>query len=360
MANKLTAIYYPDCYPADRSLFAAMCLYFQEVHFVSVSGDALSKAAHTDYLARLEPKGLTINVIGDATTPEAQRDIKRAVAFYSFVLDAKPLLGDVVHYHPNLQTLEANRITKALMSGGLPVEEFERMLRGETAEAVAIAEFTREHPEFKGDVLSVVLPTARALAIEHGYVPVSDRAELPAPVVSRGAGLADTLASATGLAILDVALPAPLWTSADDLLEVRHELHGDIEAYRLFTLKLAGRLRAMLGEQVDARRIREEADFLAKTDVVPFVSEVRRRIESEQGKLWRRVFGKTLKWLSVGLTSYMDPTGSVALKAMKEAGDDLASLTESAHTGSAARDPGISFLFKLEARNRDRNATEDR
>jgi hypothetical protein len=124
MAEQLTAIYYANCYLADRSLFAGMCLYFDEVHFVSPSDDASSKEAYTSYLSRLDAKGLTIGVIGDAATPEAQRDIQRAMAFYQFVLDAKPLMGGVVQYHPNLQTVEITRISQSLFKGELSSDEW--------------------------------------------------------------------------------------------------------------------------------------------------------------------------------------------------------------------------------------------
>jgi hypothetical protein len=41
----------------------------------------------------------------------------------------------------------------------------------------------------------------------------------------------------------------------------------------------------------------------------------------------------------------VDPTGAVLLKAIKDAGGDLAHLTESAQAISLAGDPGIGLLF---------------
>ncbi len=348
MAEQLTAIYYADCYPADRSLFAGMCLYFDEVHFVSPSDDASSKETYTTYLSRLDAKGLTVGVIGDAATPEAQRDIQRAMAFYQFVLDAKPMMGGVVHYHPNLQTVEITRISQSLLKGELSSDEWLECSRRQTREAELLATFVGEHPELNDAVLGRLLPTARDLAARHGYVPVSDQTLLPVPIVPTGSQLADTLASAAGLAILEIALPCPLWTNAEDLLELRLQLSDEIKAYRLLTLKLAGRLRTLLHANAEPRTVREEAEFLAKTEVLPHVAEIRRRIEAESGKLWRRGFGAMLKWLSLGISSYVDPSGAMVLKAIKEAGTDVAHLTETAQAISVARDPGISFLFELE------------
>jgi hypothetical protein len=167
-------------------------------------------------------------------------------------------------------------------------------------------------------------------------------------VVADGSELADTLASAAGLAVLQIAVPTPLWTCADDLLEIRQKLSDEIKAYRIMTLKLAGRLRSLVRANPDTNVVRQEAEFLAKTEVLPHVADIRRRIDAETGKLWRRVFGAALRWASIGVSSYVDPTGAVLLKAIKDAGSDLAHLTESAQAISLAGDPGIGLLFRLE------------
>ena len=48
------------------------------------------------------------------------------------------------------------------------------------------------------------------------------------------------------------------------------------------------------------------------------------------------------------VSSYVDPSGAILLQAIKEAGSDLAHLTESAQAISLAGDPGIGLLFRLE------------
>jgi hypothetical protein len=317
MNDTLTAIYYCESYPIDRSVFAGMCLYFDEVHFVSPSDDASSKEAYTTYLSRLNAGAVRIGVFGDAEHPEAKGQIQRAAGFYQFVLDAKPLMGQVVHYHPNLQTREINRITGSLVAGGLSLDDWERFVRRGTREAELLTSFVREHPELDDAVLCRLLPTARDLASRFGYLPVSDHVALPVPVVADGSELADTLASAAGLAVLRIAVPAPLWTCADDLLEIRQKLSDEIKAYRIMTLKLAGRLRTLLRANPDTNAVRQEAEFLAKTEVLPHVADIRRRVDGETGKLWRRVFGAALRWASIGVSSYVDPTGAVLIKAIK-------------------------------------------
>ncbi len=64
-------------------------------------------------------------------------------------------------------------------------------------------------------------------------------------------------------------------------------------------------------------------------------------------KLWHKVFGTTLKWVSLGIGSYVDPTGVVLAKAVKEAGKDLSALLGFAHDITIAGAPGLSMLFKL-------------
>lgn len=104
----------------------------------------------------------------------------------------------------------------------------------------------------------------------------------------------------------------------------------------------------MLRANAGAAEVRQEAVFLTKTEVLPHVAAIRRRVEGETGQLWRRVFGSALKWMSLGLSSYIDPTGTVLANAIKEAGKDISHLTETAQGISLAGDPGLSFLFRLE------------
>lgn len=352
VTNTLTAIYFCDAYPGDRSLFSAMSLYFDEVHFVSPSDDVSSKETYTKYLSQLDGETLKIGILGDVESPEAKREIARVAGFYQFVLDIKPLIGHVVHFHPNLQAQEIRKISDPFLRGGLEAELWNRFIARKTPEAETLAAFARDHPELDDEVLLRLLPTARDLAAQHGYIPVSDNVALPVPLVARGAALADVLASSAGLAVLSITLPSPLWTSADDILEVREKLKDEIKAFRTMSLKLASRLRGMVQANADLHSVRQQAEFLAKTEVLPHVEDIRRRIDAETGKLWRRLFGAGIRWLSIGLSSYADPSGTMVIKAIKDAGSDISNLTESAHGVSLAGDTGISLLFRLEERLR--------
>ncbi|OGW16358.1 MAG: hypothetical protein A3G93_12850 [Nitrospinae bacterium RIFCSPLOWO2_12_FULL_45_22] len=344
----LEAIYYPDCYPHDRNHFASMHLYFDRVHFVTLSDDASTVARYTQYLKGL-PDKIQIGVMGDHSGPSAQKTIERTGKFYCFVLDIKPLLGDTVYYHPGLLTATVNDMVSKLTSGGLPVDEFAAFLMGKTPELEAVEEFTKAHPELDDDILVRVLPSARYLAIKNRWIAVSDEGALPVPDVRPLLRSAPDLAAAIGLELLSLHMPAVHWSTAEDLLEIRGRFSDELVPFRMMTLKLAAELRKLLGDKPDYSRVREEARFLVETTVMPYVAEIHRRIELEKGKLWRKIFGTALKWVSLGMASFADPTGALVLKAIEEAGKDMTKLLGSAHGITIAGDPGLSVLFKLTA-----------
>jgi|GEM_PF-6889997 len=346
--DALEAIYYPDCYPHDRNHFASMHLYFDRVHFVTPSDDASTAARYTQYLKGL-PDKIQIGVMGDNSSPSAQKIIERTGKFYCFAMDIKPLLGDTVYYHPGLLNSTVNDMVSKLTSGGLPVDEFAAFLMGKTPELEAVEEFTKAHPELDDDILIRVLPSARHLAIKNRWIAVSDEDALPVPDVRPLLCSASDLAAAIGLELISLHMPAVHWSTADDLLEIRERFSDELVPFRMMTLKLAAELRKLLGDKPDYSRVREEARFLVESTVMPYVAEIHRRVELEKGKLWRKIFGTAMKWVSLGMATFADPTGALVLKAIEEAGKDMTKLLGSAHGITIAGDPGLSVLFKLTA-----------
>ena len=341
------AVYYPDCYPRSLDAFANMCLYFDEVHFVSVGGNEALTGNYTQYLKNLSTE-TTLLVHGNLSRPEVKREVERVQAMYKFALRIKPLLCEVVHYHPNLLIGEVTQVVRKLRSGEkVSLEEFEALITGESEEGRALEEFAREHPTMDESSLKLLLPSARYLARTEGFLPVSDVPELPAPVVQPLGSSARELAAAIAEQCVELMVPESHWTGSEDILELRAALRDELEAFQVMMLRLAGKLRGLVGTEPDRDRVAREARFLVETDVVPHVHAIERRVAMEKGKLWRKMFGTVLSWAPLWISSYMDPTGVSLAQAVKKAAGDMKELLGAAHDVTIAGDPGLSLLFNL-------------
>jgi len=345
--SELEAIYFPGWYPLRRDAIRAACIYFTRVHFVTPTLNADSTDAYTEYLRDASRKSVTIQVFGKATD-RTEPNVQRMFQFWRFIKESSPLVGEVIRYHPSLLSQDVSMITQKLCGSGLPIDEFLAFLERGRKESEELAEHYKGSNVLDDEFLPVILPTARYLAIRHGWIPLSDDPSFPAPVLQDLHRSADDLAASLALRMLTLQLPAPEEVEPDLILEVREEMKDELDAFRMMALKLAAELRSLLSSPASREQVEKEADFLVKTKVMPYVAEIRRRTKAESGKLWRRVFGKAPKWLSLGLACFADPTGTALAAALREASKDAAGLLEDAHRLSLTGDPGVALLIRLE------------
>jgi len=94
--------------------------------------------------------------------------------------------------------------------------------------------------------------------------------------------------------------------------------------------------------------IKIAANLIAKTKVEPSLSELRRRIELEKGKLWRKVFGRTISWLPLIAKSIISPSPDVIYSALSKGRGDLEQLLSTAQGISSVQQQGLNFLLKLQ------------
>jgi len=345
-AGELETVYFPGWYPLRDDTIGAACIYFTRVHFVTPSINAESAEAYTEYLRESVRKKITIQVLGKPTE-KTEPGIRRVAQFWRFVKNSGELLGEVIRYHPSLITQEVSSIVEKLCGGGLPVKDFLAFLERGRKETEELVEMYKGSDVLDDDFLPLILPTARYLAIRHGWIPLSDDPNLPAPVLQNLRHSADELSASLALRMLTLVLPAPECIEPDLILRVREDMKSELQAFRLMALKLAADLRDLLSESPSREETQREADFLVKTKVMPYVAEIRRRVQVERGRFWRRVFGKTPKWLSLGLACFNDPTGAALAAALREAGNDAAAILDNAHRLSLAGDPGVSLLIRI-------------
>ena len=275
--------------------------------------------------------------------------VQRVAQYWQFIMDAGPLLGDVIHYHPSLLTEEITETVKRLLGcDGVPIDELIALIERYGSESETLVDSNKGSGVIEDVFLSDILTTTKCLSIKHGWIPLSDDPMLPAPVKQDLSSSADELAASLALRMLTLSLPAPESVQAEQILEIRGAMQDELIAFRMMALKLAGDLRNLLSPQAGRRDVEREVDFLIKTKLLPHVAEIRRRVQMERGKMWRKVFGKTPKWLTLGLSCFADPTGAAIATALREASKDAASLLQDAHRTSFAGDPGVALLIHLQ------------
>ena len=347
--SELETVYFPGSYPHRNETMAAACIYFTRVHFVRHALNTGSDDACTDYLREASRNSIRLEMIGERTE-KTELCVQREIQFWRFIQEFGPLVGEVIRYHPSLAMQEVSRIAEKLCTTGLPLDEWLAFLKKGREESEALAQNYQSSHVLEDDALPFILPTARYLAITHDWIPLSDDPDLPAPVLQDLDSSAEELAGSLALKMLTLTLPAPQRVEAELILEVREKMKDELCAFRMMALKLAAELRDMLSQPTSRENVEREAEFLVKTKVMPYVAEIRRRTQVERGKFWRRVFGKTPKWLSLGLACLTDPTGAALAAALREASKDTAALLEDAHRLSLAGDPGVALLIRLEDR----------
>lgn len=353
--RKYEAIYYPDCYPKSINAFAAAALYFDHVNFVTPSMMTSGYEKHTEFLKKITKDDFQIYaMLGNNKRDRnkygtQERTVSRIVEYYEFVSRIRSLLGDVVFYHPNLLEQASKRITSKILYGeGVLIEDLFRHMNGETDEQIAIREFVKSNPNLNDGILELVLPTARHLALSNDWIAISDIDSLPTPIVKNAKSSAHYLAAQLALEVLEVTVPKANFTDADDILEVRDHLKGELHAFRIMMLQMAADLRSLIADQTDYSSIRREAKFLVDTKLEPIMQEVKSRIELEKSQLWRKIFGKVVKYIPLVVGSFSDPTKICLTKTIQEAVSDTSELFQQTEKLETIRSTGISYLIKIE------------
>ena len=126
-----------------------------------------------------------------------------------------------------------------------------------------------------------------------GNVPVTDVAATPIPAtvleqmdIKRFARL-----QATALAIqsLKVALPPFKEISDDEILEARDKLKEQLISLRRAMLTLAPAVRQGIESNNSLTDIQKEATYIVDTRIIPSLEDLRKKLELEKGKFWRRL-----------------------------------------------------------------------
>lgn len=340
--NKLIAIYYPDAFIENPRSLAAYTVYFDEVHLVTFDDGSVNP---TKYLSKL-PDKTYIYSFGE----KDKKMSKRIAQFYQFAMQYRELIGELLFYEPHLLCKKITELTNKLVGVDgqkLYVDELQEFVNWQTQEQKALNEYYRKFPEVSDEIQLRVAPTALDLSKKNRWLLVSDRAESPVPYFSDTLRNAEQLSSIIAEECLLFHLPVIQKCTAEDILQIRDNLSPELIPFRNMMLKASILLREQVENYQNTKALKQETEFFVKTYINPLVSELEARIKKEQGKLWRRVFGRVIGYVPIVANAFLAPSPENFYKALSKASTDVEDLLLAEHNVVINRDTGISFLLKI-------------
>lgn len=159
--------------------------------------------------------------------------------------------------------------------------------------------------------------------INSGSIPLTDTPDSPIPAaILEGFDLkrfARLQASALSIQSLKIILPPFKKISDYEILEAREELRDQLIPFRLAMLALSPVVRQGIENNSSLAEIYKEANYIAETRVFPALTELRKKLELEKGRFWRRII---LKGSSILPTFLLNWTTKNALTAVIKALDE--------------------------------------
>ena len=360
MTNKYSAMYYPDCYVDSPKALATYLLLYDEIHLVALSDEAKNPTEHLRKIPayttiKAMKKGREnidftvsadeIRVSGDPCKIDAQT--KRTLLFYQFVQRHKELIGNTIFFHPHLWASALNRITGKLLGEGLARDELARFISWKDEEMGALADFQTNYPSIQDEALWRIVPTATKVAKERDLILVSDNSDIPVPVLSNEIKSVRNLTCILAEECIKIHVPSCLEVSPEAILEMRQALGDLLVPFRMSLQRLSKDLRAAIEAESDMDDIRQEAKFIAESQVEPVVFELRKKIENDNSKLFNRVFGKLVSWVPLVAKAFALPTPDNVFQAVKQVAADSGTLIEGLDDLSLSRDHGLCFLLRV-------------
>lgn len=343
--SSLQCIYYPSSIIKTSLGLASFCLYYDDVFLLVPQWESLSTGLflenHQKYIASDEYIASYVS----SKDKRARRNIINSM----LEMDTAFFLGDnhllvqenvIQIIHPDIRAKDWNFPSAA--------SEFMK----DTADQIHVAEdLIKQYKELSksyDDYFFRWIFHALLLAIDLELIPVAD-CRLPISLKTAEQPSSENISAILAEECLRLALPRCTGAKPEDILDVRHKLADELYAFRMAMKKLCFILRTeLVSPKTSSREIRREAKFLAETVVEPELFELRRKIELEKGKLWRRVFGRALGWIPLIGQALTCPSISLIADGFKKASKDIEDLTLSATDLSSARRTTVAFLLDVE------------
>ncbi|MGD0827181.1 MAG: hypothetical protein ABSA09_03735 [Desulfobaccales bacterium] len=338
--NKYIGIYYPDTIISNPYSLTTLCLFYDEIHLITISDVAENP---TSYLKAL-PDEIKIGTFGQP----GEEDIKRAIDFYQFALNNKSLLDEVLYYHPHLLNTAINEFTNKLLIGKITQQELIDFFFAKIPEIEKLKNMIDKITRIKDEVILRTAATSLNLAEKNNWVLISDNPEIPVPIFSAKFLSVINLTSILANECIKIAIPICNVLNAEEILIAREKLKDQLVPFRMTMQKLSSQLKQAINNSTNIDEIIGEAQFIAKSQVEPAIYEIRRKIEIEKDKLWVKLFGKLISWIPFVAKIYAAPTPDNLFRAMEKIYGDEGDIVNNVSSINIAKEPGISYLLNIQ------------
>lgn len=190
---------------------------------------------------------------------------------------------------------------------------------------------------------------------KEGAVPATDKKDMPLPIsllhslnISRSAHIQ---AGALALRSIQLTLPAFKTLTSYEVLEVREKLKDELIPFRAAMLALAPRVRAGITANASMQDLFDEAQYLVETNVIPRLTELKRRLTLEKGVFWRKVIQTTASCLPNIMLKMTSGSGMIAaIEAAKLAGGLAAKTVDNDKlVQDLLANGGLGYLLSIES-----------
>ncbi|KFZ38947.1 hypothetical protein HR45_00655 [Shewanella mangrovi] len=193
---------------------------------------------------------------------------------------------------------------------------------------------------------------------EHKMLPVSD-IELSGYLQIDKRNFTEQLSWMIADECMNLALPCANSIHPEEILEIREKLSQELLPFRMAMQSLVSNL---MNEIINLKELNivgigtseiedfhYAAKYLVKTKVEPELTSLSRKISLENGKLWRKVFGRTISWVPLVAKAFISPSPEIIYGALDKGGKDIEDLLLKAQTASAVRQQGLNFLLNMQS-----------
>lgn len=340
-AEKLEAVYYPSPVPLDIVSLTPLGLIFDRIHFPDVY---------------LPTDGYDFR----ATHAERERIKQFGFRDYNSVtlLQAMDLLPVVGHLKTFCEFTGDGRLFGAKKDPRLEkvVQELELLMFGPAPEGVLRINETCAHKGLPGGEKHFEYPgalfyPARAMiyAHDHGLPLINDQPGIPVPSLGGERSAKNdekVLSIILASECMRLALPKLKPLHPLELVELREELKPYLGPFRLGLLRLAKQLNAAIDRTSSDGEVREAAEFLVKTEVIPQLAELRSQVERPDKPWYSKAFAaaKYAPTLSAAYASVPVAMIAAGLTAVCEV---LINTAEAQRRKQNVARSGMYFLLKL-------------
>lgn len=197
-------------------------------------------------------------------------------------------------------------------------------------------------------------------------IPATNRPTVPIPIslltprdLSRAAGIQ---AGALAIQSLNLTLPPFSTLESHDILEARDRLRDQLVPFRSAMFALAPKVRSGINSDASFDELYKEARYLVKTDVLPRLDELKRRLELERGTFWRKLIQKVGSQLpSIALKWISGASAAAAVDAAKLSGGAVAQAIDNEKLANdLLSNGGLGYLLSVQTTIQEKGIANNR